>query len=97
MDERIMGAVQAYGLAMSREGSRVRNTTSMDDATKALAQIRALVARADAAERLANAADAMEGSYRRHRSENGGSADEHQEALGVFMAALEAWREVGNV
>lgn len=63
---------------------------------RARSALEALAARAAAAERLARAADAMEGSYRRHRSEDGGSADEHQEALGVFMAALEAWREASH-
>lgn len=61
---------------------------------KLTAGLEALAARADAAERLAEAADELEAAYSGHGVNR--SVDDHQAALGVFHEALAAWREVGE-
>ena len=64
------------------------------EALEVWAGLQTLCDRADAAERLARAADALEAAYRWHLSGIGGSADDHQAALGVFHESLAAWRRV---
>lgn len=86
LGQRIADAAAGWRMAEEDHG------VSSDGAMDAWAELLTLCDRADAAERLARAADALEAAYSGHGVNR--SLDDHQAALGVFHEALAAWRGV---
>lgn len=91
MAEPTLGQRIAEAAAVLRM-AEVDHGVSIDAAMEAWAELLPLCDRADAAERLARAADALEAAYSGHGVNR--SLGDHQAALGVFHEALAAWREV---